>query len=162
MNTKLVFLNKSEELYHNLNTIESKSTLIIVDSNLSFLEIENYVNHKIAYLSITEGEKNIKSVERIWNLLFENGLDRSSKVLIIGGGVLLDIAAFACSTFKRGITYTLIPSTLLGMVDAAHGGKNGFNNEFGKNQIGTFSLPHEVIICFQFLETHLKKFTKKV
>ena len=161
MNTKLVFLNKSEELYHNLNTIESKSTLIIVDSNLSFLEIENYVNHKIAYLSITEGEKNIKSVERIWNLLFENGLDRSSKVLIIGGGVLLDIAAFACSTFKRGITYTLIPSTLLGMVDAAHGGKNGFNNEFGKNQIGTISLPHEVVICFQFLETLPEKIYKE-
>ena len=82
MNTKLVFLNKSEELYHNLNTIESKSTLIIVDSNLSFLEIENYVNHKVAYLSITESEKNIKSVESIWNLLFQNGLDRSSKVQI--------------------------------------------------------------------------------
>jgi len=49
MNTKLFFFNKSEELYHNLNTTQSKSTLIIVDSNLSFLEIENYVNHKIAY-----------------------------------------------------------------------------------------------------------------
>ena len=161
MNTELIYFNKSEELYINLNSSEYNSTLILIDSNLSYLEIENYVNHKVAYLSVTEGGKNLKLVENIWNILFENGLDRSSKVLIIGGGVLLDTAAFACSTFKRGITYSLIPSTLLGMVDAAHGGKNGFNNEFGKNQIGTISLPQEVIICFQLLDTLPEKIYKE-
>jgi len=161
MNTELIYFNKSEELYINLIASEYNSTLILIDSNLSYLEIENYVNHKVAYLSVTEGEKNLKLVENIWNILFENGLDRSSKVLIIGGGVLLDTAAFACSTFKRGITYSLIPSTLLGMVDAAHGGKNGFNNEFGKNQIGTISLPQEVIICFQLLDTLPEKIYKE-
>ena len=93
------------------------------------------------------------SVEKIWDLLFQHNLNRSSEIVIIGGGVLLDVCAFASSTFKRGVSFTFVPSTLLSMVDASHGGKNGFNNTYGKNQIGTFTLPESVIVCYQLLDT---------
>ena len=66
---------------------------------------------------------------------------------------MLDLCSFAASTYKRGVAFTLVPSTLLAMVDASHGGKNGFNNVHGKNQIGTFNLPKSVVVCFEFLNT---------
>ena len=60
---------------------------------------------------------------------------------------------FATSTYKRGANLLLIPTTLLAMVDASHGGKNGVNNNYGKNQIGTFYLPNEVLVCVEFLNS---------
>mgnify|MGYP003320359120 FL=1 len=85
--------------------------------------------------------------------MFSESLDRSSKIIGIGGGVLSDLVGFATSTFKRGANLSLVPSTFLGMVDAAHGGKTGFNNEFGKNQIGTFFIPEKIFICTEFLDS---------
>ena len=67
--------------------------------------------------------------------------------------MLSDLVGFATSTFKRGANLSLVPSTFLGMVDAAHGGKTGFNNEFGKNQIGTFFIPEKIFICTEFLDS---------
>ena len=85
--------------------------------------------------------------------MFSSNLNRSDAIVIIGGGVMLDLCSFAASTYKRGIAFTLVPSTLLAMVDASHGGKNGFNNNYGKNQIGTFNLPKSVVVCFGLLNT---------
>ena len=85
--------------------------------------------------------------------MFLSNLNRSDEVVIIGGGVMLDLCSFAASTYKRGVAFTLVPSTLLAMVDASHGGKNGFNNVHGKNQIGTFNLPKSVVVCFELLNT---------
>ena len=90
---------------------------------------------------------------RSWAIMFDQSLDRNSKVIGIGGGVLTDLVGFATSTFKRGAKLCIIPSTLLGMVDAAHGGKNGFNNDYGKNQIGTFFIPEKILICSEFLDS---------
>ena len=80
-----------------------------------------------------------------------------SNLLIIGGGVLLDVCAFAASTYKRGISFCLVPTTLLAMVDAAHGGKNGFNNNYGKNQIGTFTEPKSIFVCHELLDSLSEK-----
>ena len=117
------------------------------------LKIDEQVNAQVSYFDINEETKNLTSVEKIWDLLFQYNLNRSSEIVIIGGGVLLDVCAFASSTFKRGVSFTFVPSTLLSMVDASHGGKNGFNNKYGKNQIGTFTLPESVIVCYQLLDT---------
>ena len=151
--TNNIYLKTNLELFEYLNSQFTKESLFIVDSNLKKLKIDQKINARVSYFEINEETKNLTSVEKIWDLLFQHKLNRSSEIVIIGGGVLLDVCAFASSTFKRGINFTFVPSTLLSMVDASHGGKNGINNIYGKNQIGTFTLPESVIVCYQLLDT---------
>ena len=151
--TNNIYLKTNLELIEYLNSRFSDESLFIIDSNLNNLKIDEQVNAQVSYFDINEETKNLTSVEKIWDLLFQYNLNRSSEIVIIGGGVLLDVCAFASSTFKRGVSFTFVPSTLLSMVDASHGGKNGFNNKYGKNQIGTFTLPESVIVCYQLLDT---------
>ena len=151
--TNNIYLKTNLELIEYLNSRFSDESLFIIDSNLNNLKIDEQVNAQVSYFDINEETKNLTSVEKIWDLLFQYNLNRSSEIVIIGGGVLLDACAFASSTFKRGVSFTFVPSTLLSMVDASHGGKNGFNNKYGKNQIGTFTLPESVIVCYQLLDT---------
>ena len=146
-----------EELLNDLNQTNNNHDLVIVDSNLEFYNFEKLLNTDVLYIDISESTKNLVSVERVWNALFEHNLNRLSNLLIIGGGVLLDVCAFAASTYKRGISFRLVPTTLLAMVDAAHGGKNGFNNDFGKNQIGTFTYPKSVFVCHELLDSLSEK-----
>ena len=151
--TNNIYLKTNLELIEYLNSRFSDESLFIIDSNLNNLKIDEQVNAQVSYFDINEETKNLTSVEKIWDLLFQYNLNRSSEIVIIGGGVLLDACAFASSTFKRGVSFSFVPSTLLSMVDASHGGKNGFNNTYGKNQIGTFTLPESVIVCYQLLDT---------
>ena len=146
-----------EELLNDLNQTNNNYDLVIVDSNLEFYNFEKLLNTDVLYLDISESTKNLVSVERVWNALFEHNLNRLSNLLIIGGGVLLDVCAFAASTYKRGISFCLVPTTLLAMVDAAHGGKNGFNNNYGKNQIGTFTEPKSIFVCHELLDSLSEK-----
>ena len=115
--------------------------------------IRDSFNASHVYLEVSEETKNLETIEKIWEIMFLSNLNRSDEVVIIGGGVMLDLCSFAASTYKRGVAFTLVPSTLLAMVDASHGGKNGFNNVHGKNQIGTFTLPKSVVVCFELLNT---------
>jgi 3-dehydroquinate synthase len=93
-----------------------------------------------------EDHKNLDSVVAIWNALEKAGATRHSVIVNIGGGLVTDIGGFAGATFKRGIKVINIPTTLLGAVDAATGGKTGINFNGLKNEIGSFHLPAEVII----------------
>lgn len=93
-----------------------------------------------------EDHKDIKSVEQIWAALEDAGATRRSLVVNIGGGLITDIGGFAGATFKRGIKVINVPTTLLGAVDAATGGKTGINFNGLKNEVGAFHLPAEVII----------------
>lgn len=93
-----------------------------------------------------EDHKNIDSVIKIWNALEEAQATRKSLIVNIGGGLVTDIGGFAAATFKRGIRFVNVPTTLLGAVDAATGGKTGMNFNGLKNEIGAFHLPSEVII----------------
>ena len=146
-----------EELLNDLNQTNNNYDLVIVDSNLEFYNFEKLLNTDVLYIDISESTKNLVSVEIVWNALFEHNLNRMSNLLIIGGGVLLDVCAFAASTYKRGISFCLVPTTLLAMVDAAHGGKNGFNNNYGKNQIGTFTEPKSIFVCHELLDSLSEK-----
>lgn len=146
-----------EELLNDLNQTNNNYDLAIVDSNLEFYNFEKLLNTDVLYIDISESTKNLVSVEIVWNALFEHNLNRMSNLLIIGGGVLLDVCAFAASTYKRGISFCLVPTTLLAMVDAAHGGKNGFNNNYGKNQIGTFTEPKSIFVCHELLDSLSEK-----
>lgn len=106
-------------------------------------------------ISIGSGEenKNIQSVVEVWDFLSNNRADRKSLLINIGGGMLTDLGGFAASTFKRGLDFVNIPTTLLAQVDASLGGKTGFNFNGLKNEIGVFMEPNTVIINTNFLKT---------
>jgi 3-dehydroquinate synthase len=106
-------------------------------------------------LEITPGEegKTIENAAKIWNWLSGHGADRRSLLINLGGGVVTDLGGFAATTFARGISFINIPTTLMGMADAATGGKNGVNLSGVKNQAGTFSFPLAVYIVPGFLAT---------
>ncbi len=100
-----------------------------------------------------ESNKTIASVEKIWQQLVVGNAVRNSLMICLGGGLVTDVGGFAAATFKRGINFIHIPTTLLAMVDASLGGKTGVNLNSIKNQIGVFSLPKAVFIFEEFLKT---------
>jgi len=100
-----------------------------------------------------ESHKTIASVEKVWQNLVDGNAVRKSLMICLGGGLITDIGGFAATTFKRGMDFIHIPTTLLAMVDASLGGKNGVNFNSIKNQIGVFELPKAVFIFTEFLET---------
>lgn len=110
---------------------------------------------KIEKIVLPAGEdaKNIDNVMLIWNKLLEYKAGRDSLLVNLGGGTISDIGGFAASCYKRGIDFVNIPTTLLAMVDASIGGKNGINFYNYKNQIGLFSEPESIIINPYFLKT---------
>lgn len=107
-----------------------------------------------------EVQKSVSTCEFIWQKLIELKADKDALLLNLGGGVVSDIGGFAAATFKRGISYVNVPTTLLAMVDAASGGKTGINFSHLKNSIGIIQQPELVVIHTPFLNTlppqHLK------
>ena len=97
--------------------------------------------------------KSLESVCHVWSELQRLGATRHSLMINLGGGMVTDLGGFAASTFKRGIQYINIPTTLLSMVDASVGGKTGFNFGGLKNEIGVFSIPRRVLLDTTFLRT---------
>ena len=97
--------------------------------------------------------KSLQQVELVWSELQQHGATRHSLCVNIGGGMVTDLAGFALSTFKRGMSFINIPTTLLAMVDASVGGKTGFNYGGLKNEIGVFSNADAVILDATFLRT---------
>lgn len=97
--------------------------------------------------------KNLDSTQAIWKRLGEEGATRHSLLINVGGGVVTDMGAFAASTFKRGISFINVPTTLLGAVDASVGGKTGINFGNLKNEIGVFSQADAVVVSTLFFNT---------
>lgn len=104
-------------------------------------------------LDISEQAKRLETVQQIWDWFFEQGLTRRGLVMAVGGGVLTDMVGFACATYKRGVQYVNIPTTLLAMIDASSGGKTGINYRGLKNSIGAFYPPLETIIDTKWLQS---------
>ena len=100
-----------------------------------------------------EQHKNLQTVQRIWKTLMKHHADRNALLINLGGGTITDLGGFAASTYKRGIKFINIPTTLLAMVDAAIGGKTGIDFGGAKNQIGTFAEAEEVLVKPDFLVT---------
>lgn len=106
-------------------------------------------------LVIQEGErfKNINTCLLLWKQLQQLNAHRNDLIVNVGGGVVCDIGAFVASTFKRGMNFIQVPTSLMSMADAAIGGKSGVDLEMVKNQIGMFSEPEAIYIYPGFLET---------
>lgn len=107
----------------------------------------------ILILKPGEEHKNIDQVIMAWEALGRAGADRSSLVINVGGGMLTDLGGFIASTFKRGVAFVNVPTTLLAMVDASTGGKTGINFGGLKNEIGVIRQPQRVILHLPFLRT---------
>ena len=139
------------------------SIFILVDENTEQYCLEIFIKKSgiklFNKIIIDSGEdnKNIDTCVSIWDQLNSYKADRKSLLINLGGGVLTDIGGFAASTYLRGIKFINIPTTLLGMVDAAHGGKTGIDFKLLKNQIGVFNEPIEVLLDNEYLKTLSKE-----
>lgn len=110
-------------------------------------------NRPVLWLEVTEENKSLETVSRIWDFLFEHAITRRGLLICIGGGALTDMGGFAAATYKRGMSYINVPTTLLAMIDAASGGKTGINYRGIKNSIGAFAAPRATILCPEWLST---------
>ncbi|MBS1955363.1 MAG: 3-dehydroquinate synthase [Cyanobacteria bacterium SZAS-4] len=119
---------------------------------LSVLPQEDY---QVTTLEVPDGEacKSTDWLIRIWEHLQERKFDRRDTIVALGGGSVTDLAGFAASTYLRGLNLVLVPTSLLGMVDAAIGGKTGINLQSGKNLAGTFYFPKAVLADQELLST---------
>lgn len=130
------------------NVPNLQNPIIVTDENVAqhhLEKIQNLFNAKSVIVPAGEEHKNLETVSHLWKAFLENGLDRKSTVIALGGGVIGDMTGFAASTYMRGIDWIGIPTTLLSMVDASVGGKTGFDLPEGKNLIGSFYPPKLVI-----------------
>ena len=155
LNTEIVF---NENILSALDL--SDTGVFIIDSNVFRLYNNLFKlikdQSRIFIYEANEHAKNNDSLQKIYTFLNTNNVKRNNIIIGIGGGITTDIAAFAASTFKRGCRLVLIPTTLLGMVDASIGGKTGINYENIKNGIGSFYPAEKVIINLDFLKTQTK------
>jgi len=158
------FVHFNEKGYQELNTLISSnsysSIFILVDENThehcygKFIPLLA-VDCPIEVIEIESGEinKNLETCTGVWNALTELNADRKSLLITLGGGVITDLGGFVASTYKRGIDFVNIPTTLLSMVDASVGGKTGVDLGVLKNQIGLFANPELVLVDANYLET---------
>lgn len=135
---------------------------VLTDENIprSFInKIEKSLSRELIKIIIPSGEKekNIETVKKIWKKMFNEGLDRRSLLINLGGGVVCDMGGFAASTFMRGIDFLNVPTTLLAQVDAGIGGKTGIDFIDIKNGIGVFKDPIGTIIDIETLKTLPKR-----
>ncbi|MDC1105973.1 3-dehydroquinate synthase [Prolixibacteraceae bacterium] len=148
-----------DEMKDLLSHYENRSIFVFTDINTTNFCLpifsDLFSQYPISYYEMQPGEdnKSLETVIEMWNFLGSNGADRKSLVIQIGGGLLTDIGGFAASTFKRGMDFVNIPTTLLSQVDASVGGKTGFNYHGLKNEIGVIHQPNKVIIDPIFLKT---------
>jgi 3-dehydroquinate synthase len=150
-----------DQLGHLLQARGVQKSIIVTDANVQKFHLERvmtslnegHLNPNSLIIPAGEAYKNLEMVSGFWHGFLDNGLDRKSTVIALGGGVIGDMAGFAASTYMRGIEWVAVPTTLLSMVDASIGGKTGFDLPEGKNLIGSFHPPKFVLADPQLLET---------
>lgn len=146
-------------LVQQLNKHEYTSLFILVDENTEQHCLTRFLAHtelnptSVLVMQAGEENKHLSTCEKLWNELSSLGADRNSALINLGGGVVTDLGGFVACTFKRGIDFYNIPTTLLSMVDASVGGKTGIDLGALKNQIGIIQEPQQVVIDSQWLST---------
>ncbi|CAN5603133.1 3-dehydroquinate synthase [soil metagenome] len=132
-------------------------TGLLMDENTfhhCYPQVQQFLpDHYILKISSGEENKNIQNCLKIWNFLTKNKFDRKSLLINLGGGVIGDMGGFCAATFKRGIDFINLPTTLLAQVDASIGGKLGIDFEGFKNHIGLFKDPEAIVIYTPFLNS---------
>ncbi len=151
-----------EQVNNYINDVQPSKVFILTDyqtQKFCLPVIEKQINMEFTNVNFKNGDqyKNLETLQKVWRELIEADADRKSLLINLGGGVVTDLGGLAAATFKRGIKFIHIPTSLLGMVDAAIGGKNGINFQHLKNQIGTIVQPEIICIYPEFLKTLPKK-----
>jgi 3-dehydroquinate synthase len=161
-NTTLFFGNLEESGFEKILSEKYPDSrfIILTDENVNSLWSEFLVTNfdflsRAEIIEIPAGEenKNLEICHSVWQTLSEMNVSRKDVLLNFGGGMVTDLGGFVASTFKRGIPFVNIPTTLLAQVDASIGGKTGIDLDAFKNQVGTFAEPDFVFISNEFLET---------
>lgn len=151
--------NLERDLVNAISECEHDRIFVLTDETtqqLCWPKIKNFKalkNSTPIIIKATDTHKNLDTLSQVWQALSNGGATRHSLIINLGGGMVTDLGGFAASTFKRGIDFINIPTTLLAMVDASVGGKTGINFGGLKNEIGVFSDSRFVIINTQFLDT---------
>ena len=152
----------NDDGYTHLNELVVKNNYtkfyVLVDENTKKLCLKKFkekTSFQFEIIEISSGEvhKNLKTCIDVWNHLTSQNADRKCLIINLGGGVITDMGGFISSTYKRGVDFVNIPTTLLSMVDASIGSKTGINLSSIKNQIGLFSDPISVVIDEEYLKT---------
>jgi 3-dehydroquinate synthase len=138
---------KRDKVFILLDETTEKCCLPVVEAAVGLQDAKRII------IGATDTHKTLESLAHVWEDLGAGGGTRHSLLINIGGGMVTDLGGFAASTFKRGINYINIPTTLLSMVDASVGGKTGINFRGLKNEIGVFNNASTVILDTQFLKT---------
>lgn len=139
-----------EELKETLT--EASQVFVLTDENVAqywLPEVEHWLGCEQAeeiVVGAGESHKTLQTAQEVWETLLESNADRNAILVNLGGGAITDLGGFVASCYQRGIRFVNVPTSLLAMVDAAIGGKNGVNLDGCKNQIGTFAEPLEVMI----------------
>ena len=157
----LIFTNLvASTLDKTIKELSPNGIFVLVDENTEKYVLPRIKSESVAIatapvIKIKAGDtnKNIEALAHVWKQLGDSGATRSSLLVNIGGGMVTDLGAFAASTFKRGIRFINIPTTLLAAVDASVGGKTGINFNGLKNEVGTFCEADTVIISTSFFNT---------
>ena len=136
-----------------------KKIYVLADENTAQLcvqrlqSVHGVISENLLVIEPGEASKNLEIVYQLWSELLESGADRKSVLINIGGGVITDLGGFVASTFKRGIPFINIPTSLMAMADAGIGGKTGIDIGAAKNQVGTFAWPESILIMPELLES---------
>lgn len=155
-NYKLKGFQDLETIYSLINTKLSNQGCLIVDKKVFDIHLKKdiKIDKKRVYLvDATESIKNIETVLSICEFYAKLNINKGSDIYVIGGGILQDLGGSASYLFKRGVPWSYIPSTLLGISDSCLGGKTAVNFKTYKNLLGLFSAPREVILCSDFIES---------
>lgn len=156
---QILYTNNSiKDLNALIGDIGADRVVLLTDSNTHRLcrpLIDVVANTMDADITIAAGDvnKTLDALQQVWQGMQDAGSTRHSLLVNLGGGMVTDLGGFAAATFKRGISFINIPTTLLAMVDAAVGGKTGINFGGLKNEVGAFAEAHSVIIDTTFLRT---------
>lgn len=149
-----------ENLISEINKLQTDTVLIIADHHVwslygKDLPLENITNKKVLFWKAPDGEKvkTVNDFQSAMEFFLDKGIHRNAHLVVIGGGATSDFGGFIAATILRGIDWSIIPTTLLSMVDASIGGKVAINSKSGKNLIGAFHLPTNVWICPKFLDS---------
>lgn len=148
---KVLFTN---EVKPTLASLVDTKAYILTDVNTRPIGQElNTFGAEIITIGAGDEHKNLDSLAAVWRRLSESGATRRSMLINVGGGMITDLGGFAAATFKRGIRFINVPTTLLAAVDAAVGGKTGINFLHYKNEIGAFAPADAVIISTRYFST---------
>lgn len=147
--------NISDEIEREIERIQPDKYAFLVDENTKDHCLPLVNSHRAEIIEIRSGElnKTLSTCEHIWSQMTDFGFSRKSLLINLGGGVIGDMGGFCTATFKRGISFINVPTTLLSQVDASIGGKLGIDFHGLKNHIGLFQEPNAVIVHTGFLKT---------